>query len=83
MAEGRDRSLWIHTSSLLAMMANANRDVKRHRSLYVPAEFDRYATDEEIAAQRVVARQATGIAITADTFGALKTLVPGKRDQGG
>jgi len=83
MAEGRDRSLWIHTSSLLAMMANVNRDVKRRRCPYVPAEFDRYATEQEIAAQRVAARQATGLAITPDTFEALKTLVAGNRGQGG
>ncbi|MBE3133285.1 MAG: hypothetical protein IMZ55_07410 [Acidobacteria bacterium] len=43
MAEGRDRAAWQHTSAVLAMMANANRDAKKHPRPFVPADFDPYA----------------------------------------
>lgn len=52
MAEGRCKEAWIHTSTLLAMTANVNRDAKKRRKAYVPAEFDPYATEADVAAQR-------------------------------
>ena len=38
MAEERIRERWNHTSALLAMLANANRDPKKGRALR-PADF--------------------------------------------
>ena len=42
MAEGRDRQCWNHTSQLLALIANANRDPKKSR-VFRPADFNPYA----------------------------------------
>jgi len=42
MAEGRQRHTWVHTSSLLALIANANRDPKKTRA-FKPSDFDPYA----------------------------------------
>lgn len=41
MAEARGRDNWAHTSAILALMANVNRDPKRSR-VYKPADFDPY-----------------------------------------
>ena len=41
MAEGKQRHTWIHTSSLLALIANANRDPKKTRA-FKPSDFDPY-----------------------------------------
>jgi hypothetical protein len=42
MAEGRGRDLWSHTSALLALIANVNRDPKKSRPLK-PADFNPHA----------------------------------------
>lgn len=42
LAEGADRARWVHTSGILAMLYNANRDPKRSRARK-PREFDPYA----------------------------------------
>lgn len=42
MAEGRSRDNWAHTSAILALIANVNRDPKKHRALK-PADFDPHA----------------------------------------
>ena len=42
MAEGRCRDNWAHTSSVMALLANVNRDPKKSR-LFKPADFDPYA----------------------------------------
>ena len=42
MAEARSRAAWAHTSSLLAMLANVNRDPKRSRT-FRPDDFDPHA----------------------------------------
>ena len=42
MAEGAARSAWAHTSALLALIANVNRDAKKTRA-YKPSDFDPYA----------------------------------------
>jgi hypothetical protein len=39
MAEARSRSAWAHTASVLAMLANVNRDPKKTR-MFKPADFD-------------------------------------------
>ena len=39
MATGRNRAHWQHTSSVLALLANAHRDPKKSRP-FKPADFD-------------------------------------------
>ena len=38
MAEARARQAWAHTSTVLAMLANVNRDPKKHGP-YRPEDF--------------------------------------------
>ena len=45
MAEGRDRARWRHTSALMALTANVNRDPKKGRP-FEPADFDPHSNDE-------------------------------------
>jgi len=39
MAEGRSTEMWNHTSSILALVANVNRDPKKGRA-FTPADFN-------------------------------------------
>jgi len=39
MAEARQRGDWARTSSIMALIANVNRDPKKHRP-FTPADFD-------------------------------------------
>jgi hypothetical protein len=43
MAEGRRKENWSHTSHLLAMLANANRDAKKQRQPFSPNDFNPFA----------------------------------------
>mgnify|MGYP005645988809 CR=1 FL=1 len=45
MAEGRDRARWRHTSALMALTANLNRDPKKGRP-FDPSDFDPHSNDE-------------------------------------
>ncbi len=40
MAEGRSRAQWNHTSHLMAMTANVNRDPAKKPSPYQPGDFN-------------------------------------------
>ena len=42
MAEGKQRDKWARTSSLMALIANANRDAKKHRA-FRPTDFDPFS----------------------------------------
>ena len=42
MGEARSQMLWSHTSSVLAMLANIHRDVKRSK-IYHPSDFNPHA----------------------------------------
>ncbi len=44
MAEGQGREQWAHTSTVLAMIANVNRDPKKGRALK-PDDFNPYADE--------------------------------------
>jgi hypothetical protein len=46
MAEGRQRDNWAHTSSILALTANCNRDPKKQRA-FTPNDFDPFAVKEK------------------------------------
>ncbi|HOQ06142.1 MAG TPA: hypothetical protein PLX18_12700 [Anaerohalosphaeraceae bacterium] len=42
MSEGRFESQWAHTSSIMALIANVNRDPKKGR-VFTPDDFNPYA----------------------------------------
>jgi len=42
MAEAKQRDEWARTSSLMALIANANRDAKKHRA-FRPTDFDPFS----------------------------------------
>ena len=42
MAEGKQRDEWARASSLMALIANANRDPRKHRA-FRPTDFDQFA----------------------------------------
>ena len=48
MAEARGRDAWAHTSAVLALLANVNRDPKKTRP-FKPADFDPYAVKDKRA----------------------------------
>jgi len=64
MAEARVDAEWNHTSAILAMLANVNRDPKK-RGAYHPEEF------HPLKRRR---SSSTGIPITRDNIGMLKTV---------
>ena len=45
MAEARGRDNWSHTSAILTLIANVNRDPKKRRA-YKPSDFDPYAIED-------------------------------------
>ena len=47
MAEGRSESLWSHTSVMLAMIANVNRDPKK-TSAFKPDDFNPHARKKDV-----------------------------------
>ncbi len=67
MAEARGRERWAHTSSVMALIANVNRDPKKGRA-FRPADFDPHAP-----------RRSSGIPITPGNIGLLKGLVKGDK----
>jgi len=50
MAEGRQRHDWSQTASLMALIANTNRDPKKHRP-FKPSDFDPFAVKKRIGIQ--------------------------------
>ena len=46
MGDGRGEEAWNHTSSLLALMFNTNRDAKKEKAR-MPAHFNPYATKRD------------------------------------
>jgi hypothetical protein len=45
MAEARGRESWAHTSAILALIANVNRDPKKTRP-FKPSDFDPYSAKD-------------------------------------
>jgi hypothetical protein len=45
MADGHGRDRWARTSLLASILANANRDSKKHRA-YRPQDFDPFAHED-------------------------------------
>jgi len=46
MSEGNSRAHWAHTSAVLAMIANVNRDAKKRPRAYQPSDFDPHTADK-------------------------------------
>ena len=67
MAEARAKERWAHTSSLMALIANAHRDPKKGRA-FRPDDFNPYAP-----------KRKAGIPIRADSISLLKRLVKGEK----
>ena len=67
MAEARAGEAWNHTSAVLAMIANANRDPKKSK-VFRPGDFHPYA-----------GKRKRGIPITAANIQVLKRLAGGKQ----
>jgi len=63
MAEARSRDEWAHTSAILALIANVNRDPKKGRPLK-PADFDPYAAKD----RREEAIEVTDMGVLKDAF---------------
>jgi len=42
MVEGRGQESWAHTSAVMSLIANVNRDPKKSRQ-FKPSDFDPYA----------------------------------------
>ena len=74
MAEARGRDNWAHTSAVLALVANVNRDPKKTRP-FKPADFDPYSAKDK----RGEAIEVTDMAVLKDAF--LQTS-QGNLDQG-
>jgi hypothetical protein len=61
MADGRQRAAWGHTSTLLAMLANVNRDPKKSRK-FRPADFDPYSQPHAATLRPTKTRQFDALA---------------------
>lgn len=69
MAEGRQKEAWGRTSTVLALIANVNRDPKKHRA-FRPDDFNPFAP-----------RRRGGVPLTPKTLRALKPLAKGRRGE--
>ena len=47
MSEGDSRMRWSHTSAVLALIANVNRDAKKRPRPFQPSDFDPHATGKK------------------------------------
>lgn len=53
MADGRSKSEWSHTSNILAMFANVNRDPKKRKRPYESKEFNPHFMKSRSAVKKV------------------------------
>ena len=74
MAEAKARERWSHTSSLMALIANCNRDPKRRARPFRPDEFN------PLVGRRP---RTNGIPIRADNIEDLKVFLPKDRRHAG
>lgn len=47
MSEGRGKDAWAHTSSLLALLANAHRDPKKKSTPYSSSDFNPHESHQK------------------------------------
>ncbi|MFQ5733189.1 MAG: hypothetical protein ACE5KM_14710 [Planctomycetaceae bacterium] len=65
MADEREWQAWHHTAQLSAMIANANRDVKKKAKPFLPAEFHPLLLAEK---KRRAKRRKAPITVLRDVF---------------
>lgn len=63
MAEARGRECWAHTSAILTLIANVNRDPKKTRP-FKPSDFDPYSAKD----RRENAIEVSDMAVLRDAF---------------
>jgi len=73
MSHGRIRQEWNYTSSLLAMIANANRDHKKRSRPFEAGEFHPFEKGK---------RRSAGMPVKAADIGLLKELFVTKKGEG-
>ena len=59
MAEGHSRDIWSATSAMMALIANVNRDPRKHRP-YEPKDFNPHG--KEVVAEGVVEKSDLSVA---------------------
>jgi hypothetical protein len=69
MAQAAARERWAHTSAVLALLANCNRDPKKTRA-FKPSDFDPYAGSQA---------PAQAIEVGKDNIGTLKAAFVGRK----
>lgn len=75
MADFRNREDWERTTNLMAMIANCNRDPKKHPRPFSPGDFGRYAGESGRSGSRIVVDKDT-IGLMRAEFGAAPTTPP-------
>jgi len=70
MAEAKGRANWAHTSTVLALLANVNRDPKRTRA-FRPADFNPFETR----------RARDGVPLVAENLAMLKRVFVDKKER--
>ena len=68
MSESRCRFAWSQTSSVLAMLANVNRDPKKTKP-FMPADFDPYTAKRQ---------RSNAVMVTKDNIEAMRNAFLGK-----
>ena len=53
----KDKVLWNHTSTVMSLIANANRDPKRKPTPYSPQDFNPYVDEVEISEQNEITEE--------------------------
>jgi hypothetical protein len=71
MAEGHGQERWAHTALICALIANANRDPKKHRP-FKPADFNPYADRS---------RHGDVIEVTSETVGLMREAFTGRKEE--
>ena len=57
MAEGKSQNNWQHTSSIMALIANVNRDPKQRARPFKPSDFDPYRQPAETTQPVVISKE--------------------------
>jgi len=78
MAEGLGRERWAHTSFLCALIANANRDPKKHRP-FKPGDFNPYVERPRLPAGK--AGHGDVIEVNKETVGLMREAFMGRKEQ--
>lgn len=61
MNDGRNKSEWARTALIACLLANPNRDTKKHSKPFTPDEFNPYAPKRKESLQVVSASQAAAL----------------------